>query len=321
MLFRGTSSLLCLAALAVVCSGLSAQAETDDFTLKADALAKTPNHNFESNKTPIKSDQTTTFFVQKEVNVANSGLPDSVAKTLTESTIQEQDLSPINLPTATASAEANQSPSNLSRETKQESPEQTAIADSVNPDQIVDKRVITSASALSTSALTVEPSTPQLPETATTETAAPEIAQVNVTPGRATRSGPSYIGVAGNIGLGGDTTLSEGAFAVISKIGLTRNFSVRPAALFGDNTVFLVPLTYDFPSQGVEQIRYRVAPYVGGGVAISTGDDSTIGALITGGVDVPLSSQFTATAAVNVGFVDETEVGLLIGVGYTFSGL
>jgi hypothetical protein len=56
-------------------------------------------------------------------------------------------------------------------------------------------------------------------------------------------------------------------------------------------------------------------------VAISTGDDSTIGALITGGVDVPLSSQFTATAAVNVGFVDETEVGLLIGVGYTFSGL
>ncbi len=321
MLFRRTSSLLCLAALAVVCIGLSAQAETNDFTPKTDALAKASNHNFESNKTPIKSNQITTFFVQKEVNVANSGSPDSVAKTLTESTIQEQDLSQINLPTATASAEANQSPSNLSMETNQENPDQTAIADSVNPDQIVDKRVITSASALSTSALTVEPSTPQLPEAATTETTAPEIAQVNVTPGRATRSGPSYIGVAGNIGLGGDTTLSEGAFAVISKIGLTRNFSVRPAALFGDDTVFLVPLTYDFPSQGVEQIRYRVAPYVGGGVAISTGDDSTIGALITGGVDVPLSSQFTATAAVNVGFVDETEVGLLIGVGYTFSGL
>ncbi|MEP0881592.1 hypothetical protein NDI49_08530 [Trichocoleus sp. ST-U3] len=318
MLFRGTSSLLCLAALAVVCSGLSAQAETDDFTPKTDAFARVPNHNSESNKTPIQSDQVTTFFVQEQVNVANSGSPDSVVKVLTESTIQEQDFSEIKLPTATASAEANQSPSNLSSETKQEIPEKTAIAtsDAVNPEQIVDKRVKTSASAL-----TVEPSTPQLPEAATTETTAPEIAQVDVIPGRATRSGPSYIGVAGNIGLGGDTTLSEGAFAVISKIGLTRNLSVRPAALFGDNTVFLVPLTYDFPSQGVEQIRYRVAPYIGGGVAISTGDDSTIGALITGGVDVPLSSQFTATAGVNVGFVDETEVGLLIGVGYTFSGL
>lgn len=151
-------------------------------------------------------------------------------------------------------------------------------------------------------------------------TTAPQIAQTGVIPGRATRSGPSYIGVGGNIGFGGDTTLSEGAFAIISKVGLTRNLSVRPSVLLGDNAVFLIPLTVDFPSQGVEPINLGVAPYLGGGVALSTGRDNTIGALISGGVDVPLSPQFTATAGVNIGFIDETEVGLLLGVGYTFGG-
>jgi hypothetical protein len=37
-----------------------------------------------------------------------------------------------------------------------------------------------------------------------------------------------------------------------------------------------------------------------------------------GGVDVPLSEQFTANAGVNVGFFGKTEVGLRLGVGYNF---
>jgi hypothetical protein len=142
-----------------------------------------------------------------------------------------------------------------------------------------------------------------------------------LSPGRATRAGSSYIGVGGNIGLGGNTTLSEGSFAVISKIGLSNNFSVRPSALIGDNTVFLIPLTLDFPvdavtESGVQQIN--VAPYIGAGAAISTGNDSTVGFLLSGGVDVPVSNQITANAGVNVGFIDETEVGLQLGVGYNF---
>jgi hypothetical protein len=144
-----------------------------------------------------------------------------------------------------------------------------------------------------------------------------EVAQV-VAPGRATRSGPSYLGVAANIGIAGDTTLNEGAFTVISKIGITRNLSARPAALIGDNAVFLIPITVDFPQENLEVTQLNVAPYIGGGVAISTGDDSTVGALISGGVDVPLSPQITATAGVNVGFIDDTDVGLLVGVGYNF---
>jgi hypothetical protein len=143
----------------------------------------------------------------------------------------------------------------------------------------------------------------------------------NITPGRATRSGPSYIGVGGNIGLSGDTALGDSGFAIISKIGLTNNLSLRPGANIGDDTVVLLPITLDFPAASVvdsKEFQVSAAPYIGGGAAISTGDDSDIGFLVTGGVDVPISPQFTANAGVNVGFLDETEFGLTVGVGYNF---
>jgi hypothetical protein len=141
-----------------------------------------------------------------------------------------------------------------------------------------------------------------------------------IVPGTATRGGASYIGVGGNIGFGGNTPLSEGAFSVYSKIGLTEIFSLRPAVFFGDNTFIAVPFTVDFPpaETGVAAAQLNVAPYIGAGLAISTGQDSTVGALISGGVDVPLAEQFTATAGVNIGFIDGTDVGLLVGVGYNF---
>lgn len=149
---------------------------------------------------------------------------------------------------------------------------------------------------------------------------AEQLAQV-ISPGRATRGGPSYFGIGGNIGLGGDTTLSQGSFAVFTKIGLSRNFSVRPSALIDDDAVFLIPLTVDFPIESVTDTpvqQLSVAPYLGAGAVISTRGDDTVGFLLTGGVDVPLSNQFTATAGVNVGFIDETEAGLLLGVAYNF---
>ena len=143
-----------------------------------------------------------------------------------------------------------------------------------------------------------------------------------INPGRATRSGSSYIGVGGNIGLGGETGIGEGSFSVMSKVGFTRNLSVRPSVLFGDDVTVLLPVTLDFPTENLEITRFNVAPYIGGGAIISTGDDSDIGVLLTGGIDVPINPQFTATAGVNVGFVDDdTDVGVMIGVGYNFSGL
>lgn len=188
----------------------------------------------------------------------------------------------------------------------------SAQANTITPSP-VPGTTTTSAAALTTeSAITskvVPPASKKL---------APRVAQT-IGVGQATRGGSSYLGVAGNIGLsGGETALGEGNVAVISKIGLLRSVSLRPAAVFGDNTTVLIPLTYDFSQVGIRQ--FSIAPYLGGGVAINTGNRSDAGPMLTAGVDVPLTSRFTATAGVNVGFVNNTSVGLLIGVGYNFSG-
>jgi hypothetical protein len=148
------------------------------------------------------------------------------------------------------------------------------------------------------------------------------VSQAVLSPGRSTRSGPSYIGIGGNIGLGGDTTLGDSGFSVISKIGLTRNLSARPGVVIGDNDpTILLPLTVDFPISSVletGELNVEAAPFVGGGIAISTGSDSLVRPLISAGIDVPVASRITATAAVNFAFFDDTEVGLTLGAGYSF---
>jgi len=157
----------------------------------------------------------------------------------------------------------------------------------------------------------------------TSQPSAPRMAQSNIDLGGATRGGRSYIGVAGNIGFnGGDSSLGDGNFAVISKVGLTNAISVRPSAVFGDNTTVLLPITYDFSFQSTDPFSesLAIAPYIGVGAAYKTGDNSQVAFLVSGGIDVPLSSQFTATAAVNAGFFDQTDIGLLLGIGYNFSG-
>lgn len=145
--------------------------------------------------------------------------------------------------------------------------------------------------------------------------------QAGVDPGRATRGGRSYIGAAGNIGLGGDSALSEGAIAVISKIGLTNNISLRPGAVFGDDTIVLVPLTLDLAPRGANPTGgqvFSISPYIGAGVAIETSNDANIGLLLTGGLDIPLGSRFTLNGGVNAAFLDQTDVGLQLGVGFNF---
>lgn len=159
------------------------------------------------------------------------------------------------------------------------------------------------------------------PTKPTSQTSA-EVAQLNVDPGRATRGGSSYLGIAGNIGLGGDSAIGEGSFMVISKIGLTRSISLRPSVAVEDDPVILVPLTYDFNLRTAEALEeaFSISPYIGAGVAIETSDDADVGLLLSGGVDVPLNNNFTANAAVNAAFLDETDVGLVLGVGYNFTG-
>jgi hypothetical protein len=274
-----TAFLLSLTTLTVVSSGLSAKAQTTDLSSAAQ-ITTLPAQNKDA-VAQIQSDQTKTS--SEEVNTTTA--EDSV-KTPIDTTAL----------TSASALMAEFSTAQISEATSEITNFVIAQNGTVAPE--------------------TNPSTNQTaPGTLQDETTP---GTRGVAPGRATRSGSSYIGIGGNIGFGGDTTLSEGAFSVFSKVGLTRNLSVRPAALIGDNAVFLVPVTIDFPTEDLEITQVTVAPYVGGGLAISTGRDSTVGALITGGVDVPISPRITATAGVNVGFVDETEVGILLGVGYNY---
>jgi len=169
----------------------------------------------------------------------------------------------------------------------------------------------------------IQPTTPTTPTQTTPTTPDSTISQPLVSPGRATRSGSSYFGVGGNIGIGsGDTQLGQSSFALISKIGLRPSYSVRPSILFSDNVTILLPITYDFSfGEGpTNTLGFTAAPYVGIGAAISTGGGGDVALLLTGGVDVPISSQFTATAAVNATVTGEAAIGILLGVGYNFSG-
>ncbi|MBR8833579.1 MAG: S-layer homology domain-containing protein [Stigonema ocellatum SAG 48.90 = DSM 106950] len=137
--------------------------------------------------------------------------------------------------------------------------------------------------------------------------------------GRATRGGRSYIGIGGNIGLTGSSDLSDGNFAVITKLGVTRNFSFRPSAVIGGNPVVLLPITYDFAPKPLGDLggrAFAISPYIGAGVAIDTGNGTDVGALLTGGIDVPLGRRFTLNGSVNAAFLNDTDVGVVLGIGY-----
>jgi hypothetical protein len=135
----------------------------------------------------------------------------------------------------------------------------------------------------------------------------------------------AYIGVGVNLGLGsGNSDLSQGRFLVYGKLGFTQNISLRPAILLGNQTTFLIPVTYDFPLQAADAIQpVSFVPYLGGGVIIASGSgNNNIGLLLSGGVDFPISRDFTATAGLNVGFVrSTTDFGILLGIAYNIPGL
>ena len=135
---------------------------------------------------------------------------------------------------------------------------------------------------------------------------------------RSTRSGPSYLGVGANFGLTGGSDLGGTSFAIISKLGLTEVISVRPSVLIlRDFATILLPVTYDLaPQQSFGDMQF--SPYVGGGLAINTGSNSSIGVMLTAGLDVPLSSSFTINVAANLAFLRTTDLGILVGIGYNF---
>jgi hypothetical protein len=128
----------------------------------------------------------------------------------------------------------------------------------------------------------------------------------------------AYIGAGANIGWGDNTDLGRGRFLIYGKYQFAPNVAVRPAIALGNNSTFAIPLTYEFPIQPADAINpTSFVPYLGGGIVISTGDANNFGFLLSGGVDFPISREFTATAGLNVGFIrNSTDYGILLGVAY-----
>ncbi|MEM9817863.1 MAG: hypothetical protein AAF827_15870 [Cyanobacteria bacterium P01_D01_bin.6] len=126
----------------------------------------------------------------------------------------------------------------------------------------------------------------------------------------------SYIGIGGNIGLSGDdSAIGEGGFAIVNRTRIIDYLSVRSSTIFGDETTSAIALTGEVPLTNANG-RITAIPFIGGGVSIH----GEVDPLISAGVDVPIGRSFTATTRVNVGFGDnETDVGLILGIGYNFS--
>ena len=125
------------------------------------------------------------------------------------------------------------------------------------------------------------------------------------------------------IGIGADFgTASDISFAVISKLTLRDQIAVRPSVIVGNDLAVLVPVTYDFSRFNTAVQGFQIRPYAGVGASYVDNDGSSIGLLLTAGVDVPVSRNLTANAQANYAglFSDSDNFGVTVGVGYNFGG-
>lgn len=307
---KNLSFLVTLTALAQIAAvigvvGVPAHAETID-TIRTDVEAL-------PSISEMSPSQIETASLASETPAAVVKVPviDSLALSVSQPIVAASDAQPSSLEAVPAANESNHSGIENNNEMTQI--EQITSTQEAAP---MPGTAATSAAPLATEA----PAPQQAPASKTDNG---DLAQIDVDPGTPTFGGDSYIGIAGNLGLGGDSALGDSSFMVISKIGLTTRIAVRPSVAIESDPVILVPVTFDFSIRPVDAFTERlpIAPYVGGGVAISTGDNSDIGPLLTAGVDVPITSRFTATAAVNAALLDDVAVGVMLGIGYNFSAL
>ncbi|NJK39532.1 MAG: hypothetical protein HC835_20055 [Oscillatoriales cyanobacterium RM2_1_1] len=141
--------------------------------------------------------------------------------------------------------------------------------------------------------------------------------------GRRLSNNYSYFALGGNAGFTGDGSgLSELAFSTSSKAGLSENFSIHSAGvLFTGRGASLIALTYGFPVRR-ETGSVILSPFLGGGIIYRDlfNEDFSVGGLIMGGIDLPISYSFVLTSRINVGFIrDSTDTSISIGIGYIYT--
>lgn len=126
---------------------------------------------------------------------------------------------------------------------------------------------------------------------------------------------PFYVGVGGNIGIidSDESSVGDFGFNIISKISFGPRFSIRPIiGISEDDVNFTIPLTYNF--NPIEFGEFNLYPFAGAGADIS----DEVGLLINGGVDIPISRDFTLNGQLNWRTTNDTGLGLSLGVGYNF---
>jgi outer membrane protein W len=137
---------------------------------------------------------------------------------------------------------------------------------------------------------------------------------------RAQEKTTDYNYVGAGVGIG-DLGNSDIGLSINSKVTVADNISVRPGLItdlnFSDSgeTVFLVPVTYDF---NAVTSNGRLLPFAGAGLSVSTEGEGAVGPLLTAGVDYRITDHVVANGTVNWSIYGNSQVNGSVGLGYSF---
>jgi hypothetical protein len=131
-----------------------------------------------------------------------------------------------------------------------------------------------------------------------------------------------YLSIGGASGLSGNTTaLGTGGVAVLTKVRFSDRLSLHDATILfgGAPPTSMIIVSADFPIRNAAG-QTIVSPFIGGGAMLRFDRGISISPAISGGIDLPISKNFTGTVRLNAGFPSNrnADVGLLAGVGYNF---
>ncbi len=144
-------------------------------------------------------------------------------------------------------------------------------------------------------------------------TAPPEPSIRDTGSGYPSRIPANYFGPA--LGFGNGNT----SFGVISRFPFGNKLSIRPSAVFGNNTTLRVPVTYDFALGDPEPFERNplIVFNAGAGIQYTSGNNnSKFGILGTIGIDVNLFEGTVLVGSFNTDFANNN--GTNVGLGFEF---